>query len=399
MTPSRERSPSVGTKLAVGFGVFLVGVAAVTVGERIGAWLWQQHKPLLATENSLFAGVTDPNFIERAVRRVEPSVVRIEMMSTVESPTLDRFEEPLPPGWFGGTPELTPRPQRGVGSGFVIDGEGHVLTNAHVVGNAETVKVILPDGRALDGTVLGADRMTDVAVVEIQATNVPAIPLGRSTDLKPGEWAIAIGNPLGLDRTVTLGIISATGRSSRDVGVPDKRVGFLQTDAAINPGNSGGPLINALGEAIGMNTAIREGAQGLGFAIPIETALRVAGQLVETGKAEHPYLGIRMLTIDERMNWEEVRHPWLPEQISIEEGILVVRVISGSPADRAGIQAGDAILKLDGRPVANSEAVQQIVSESEVGRSIDVEVMRGEKTLSISVRLGELPRVRTQVKE
>ncbi|MBP0005834.1 MAG: trypsin-like peptidase domain-containing protein [Cyanobacteria bacterium SBC] len=399
MTPSRERSPSVGTKLAVGFGVFLVGVAAVTVGERIGAWLWQQHKPLLATENSLFAGVTDPNFIERAVRRVEPSVVRIEMMSTVESPTLDRFEEPLPPGWFGGTPELTPRPQRGVGSGFVIDGEGHVLTNAHVVGNAETVKVILPDGRALDGTVLGADRMTDVAVVEIQATNVPAIPLGRSTDLKPGEWAIAIGNPLGLDRTVTLGIISATGRSSRDVGVPDKRVGFLQTDAAINPGNSGGPLINALGEAIGMNTAIREGAQGLGFAIPIETALRVAGQLVETGKAEHPYLGIRMLTIDERMNLEEVRHPWLPEQISIEEGILVVRVISGSPADRAGIQAGDAILKLDGRPVANSEAVQQIVSESEVGRSIDVEVMRGEKTLSISVRLGELPRVRTRVKE
>src|SRR5919202_1353056 len=164
--------------------------------------------------------------------------------------------------------------ERGTGSGFVIGGDGVILTNAHVVEGADTVNVTLKDGRSFQGQVLGADKVTDVAVVKIEANNVPVVAIGNSDKLLSGEWAIAIGNPLGLDNSVTAGIISATGRSSSDVGVPDKRIGFIQTDAAINPGNSGGPLLNASGEVIGMNTAIIQGAQGLGFAIPINTAKR-----------------------------------------------------------------------------------------------------------------------------
>lgn len=202
--------------------------------------------------------------------------MRIDASKTVTSQTPDVFNDPFFRQFFGSELPTPPGKQieRGTGSGFIIGADGRILTNAHVVDGADTVTVTLKDGRTFKGKVLGEDSVTDVAVVKIQANQLPTVALGKSDQLKLGEWAIAIGNPLGLDNTVTTGIISATGRSSSAVGVPDQRVSFIQTDAAINPGNSGGPLLNQRGEVIGMNTAIIQGAQGLGFAIPIDSTLR-----------------------------------------------------------------------------------------------------------------------------
>ncbi|MGY6528376.1 MAG: trypsin-like peptidase domain-containing protein, partial [Cyanobacterium sp.] len=216
------------------------------------------------------------NFIAAAAEKVGPAVVRINASREVTN--IENF--------FGSVPH-TPREDTGTGSGFIIREDGLIVTNAHVIENSDVVTVSLRDGRFFEGEVLGIDTMTDLAVVKIDAADLPVVTLGKSKDLIIGEWAIAIGNPLGLDNTVTAGIISAMGRSSNEIGVPDKRVRFIQTDAAINPGNSGGPLLNIEGEVIGINTAIKANAQGLGFAIPIETASRISQQLATKGKADH----------------------------------------------------------------------------------------------------------------
>ena len=228
------------------------------------------------------SSIPDPNanvnFIAQAVERVGPAVVRIDSARKLSSQDVpEPFKNPFFRRFFGNEmPPPEQRVERGTGSGFIISSDGRLITNAHVIAGADNVKVTLKDGRTFSGRVVGVDSVTDVAVVKIEANNLPTVRLGTSERLIPGEWAIAIGNPLGLDNTVTVGIISALDRSSSQVGVPEKRVSFIQTDAAINPGNSGGPLLNAKGEVIGINTAIRAGAQGLGFAIPIETAQRIA---------------------------------------------------------------------------------------------------------------------------
>src|SRR5579883_815268 len=250
------------------------------------------------SRSSAILSNNDSNFIVNAVDRVGPAVVRINSSRTVKTRRPEIFDDPFFRQFFGDVPSgPSTRVERGTGSGFIIKSDGLILTNAHVVDGADTVTVTLKDQREFTGKVLGADPLTDVAVVKVQATNLPTVNLGDSDQLRPGEWAIAIGNPLGLDNTVTVGIISATGRSSAQIQAPDKRVQFIQTDAAINPGNSGGPLLNQRGEVIGMNTAIIGGAQGLGFAIPINTAQRISSQLIATGKVSHPYLGIRMTTL------------------------------------------------------------------------------------------------------
>ncbi|HTL89693.1 MAG TPA: trypsin-like peptidase domain-containing protein, partial [Leptolyngbya sp.] len=224
------------------------------------------------------------NFISSAVDRAGAAVVRINATRRVSSNIPEAFQNPVFKRFFGDQiPEQRDRVERGTGSGFLLSPDGRLLTNAHVVEGTDTVEITLKDGRTFEGRVVGTDSVTDVAAVKIEAEQLPTVTLGKSANLTPGQWAIAIGNPLGLDNTVTAGIISATGRSSSQVGVSDKRVSFIQTDAAINPGNSGGPLLNDRGEVIGINTAIRADAQGLGFAIPIETAQRVAEQLFAKG--------------------------------------------------------------------------------------------------------------------
>ncbi len=333
------------------------------------------------------------NFIAEAVDQVGPAVVRIDSARQVARDVPDAFKNPFFRRFFG---EEMPQPpgervERGTGSGFILSADGRMVTNAHVVAGAERVKVTLKDGRTFDGKVVGVDSVTDVAVVKIEATGLPTVRLGKSETLIPGEWAIAIGNPLGLDNTVTVGIISALDRSSSQVGVPEKRVSFIQTDAAINPGNSGGPLLNARGEVIGINTAIRAGAQGLGFAIPVETAQRIADQLFTKGRVEHPYLGIRMATLTPDLRKEINEDKDFDFEVTQDTGVLIIGVARNSPAQRAGLQPGDIIRKVAGQSVKSAGEVQKQVESSQVGGGLKVEVARQGRVQTVQVRPGAFP--------
>ena len=338
---------------------------------------------------------TNPNFIAEAAYKVGPAVVRIDSKRQVVSQGVpDEFSnDSTLRRFFGNQAPKRPSSQveEGTGSGFIVDANGLILTNAHVVDGADQVSVLLKDGRRLQGKVLGADPVTDVAVVKVEATNLPTVSLGNSELLQPGEWAIAIGNPLGLDNTVTAGIISATGRSSADIGVGDRRVGFIQTDAAINPGNSGGPLLNEKGEVVGMNTAIISGAQGLGFAVPINTAKRISDLLIANGKVDHPYLGIQMATITPDLKQRLNNDPNSPFSVQEDKGIIVIKVIPDSPAAKAGLKAGDVITKIAGQQAVSAEVIQQTVEESKVGGDLAIELRRQGKTLDLSIQPGILP--------
>jgi len=334
----------------------------------------------------------DPNFIAKAVEQVGPAVVRIDASRRVKNHVSDVLKNPLFKRFFG---EDTPTPEehveRGTGSGFILSADGRVITNAHVVDGADRVKVTLKDGRELEGTVVGVDPVTDIAAIKLSEADLPTVVLGKSDKLAPGQWAIAIGNPLGLDNTVTAGIISATGRSSSEVGVPDKRVRFIQTDAAINPGNSGGPLLNDRGEVIGINTAIRADAQGLGFAIPIETATQVVNQLFEHGKATHPFLGIQMVNLTPAIKQELNKDPQARFKVTRDRGVLIVKVLDDSPASQAGLKLGDIIQEISGNPVNTSAMVQERVEGSDIGKPLVMKVLRDGKSQVITVKTGTLP--------
>jgi Do/DeqQ family serine protease len=333
------------------------------------------------------------NYITSMVQQVGPAVVRIDSSRTVETKLPEVFNDPFFRQFFGSQMPQVPDKQieRGTGSGFIISNNGTILTNAHVVDGADTVTVILKDGRTFQGKVLGKDPVTDVAVVKINANNLPTVKIGDSDTLQPGEMAIAIGNPLGLDNTVTEGIISATGRSAGQVGIPDKRVNFIQTDAAINPGNSGGPLLNGQGQVIGMNTAIIQGAQGLGFAIPINTAEKIADQLIASGKVEHPFLGVQMVTLTPEVKQQINSNPNSGLSVYEDKGVLVVRVVPDSPADKAGLRAGDVIEKVNGQVISDADALQQEVENSEVGKNLQLELKRNGQVMNFAVKAGAYP--------
>jgi S1-C subfamily serine protease len=332
------------------------------------------------------------NFIATAVQKVSPAVVRINATRKVANPISDALKNPILRRFFGEDEEPIPqeRIERGTGSGFILSEDGELLTNAHVVADTDTVQVTLKDGQTLEGKVVGIDSVTDVAVVKINANHLPTVKLGNSQNLIPGQWAIAIGNPLGLDNTVTIGIISATDRTSTQVGVPDKRVTFIQTDAAINPGNSGGPLLNAQGEVIGVNTAIRADAQGLGFAIPIETAARIANELFTKGRVEHPFLGIDMTDLSPSRKQQINQQNQL--NIQQDAGIVIKGITDDSPAKRGGLLPGDIIQKVNGKAVKTSAQVQKLVESSKVGDILAIEVNRSSKIQTLKVKLEVYPK-------
>jgi Do/DeqQ family serine protease len=269
----------------------------------------------------------------------------------------------------------------GLGSGVIIDKRGLVLTNFHVVKGADEISIRLSDKREYRGQILGTDPKTDLAVVRFQPDHeLTVAALGNSDALRVGEWAIAIGNPFGLDQTVTVGVISATGRS--DVGIATYE-NFIQTDASINPGNSGGPLVNLKGEVIGVNTAIVAAGQGIGFAIPINMVKRVVDQLVDKGKVVRGWLGVALQPLS----------PDLAQSLGLSgtNGAVVSSTITGSPAAQAGLQQGDVIIAYDKVPVEDYRHVQRLVAETRVGKNVTLQIVRKKQTMEVAVTVAEVP--------
>ncbi|MEO5670392.1 MAG: DegQ family serine endoprotease [Ramlibacter sp.] len=278
----------------------------------------------------------------------------------------------------GGGMQQREVPTKGMGSGFIVSADGLVLTNAHVVKDATEVTVKLTDRREFRAKVLGSDAKTDVAVLKIEAKNLPVVTLGNAKDLRVGEWVLAIGSPFGFENTVTAGVVSAKGRSLPD----DSQVPFIQTDVAVNPGNSGGPLFNGRGEVIGINSQIYSqsgGYQGVSFAIPIDVANRVKNQIVATGKVQHARLGVTVQEVNQQ----------LADSFKLDrpEGALVAGVEKGSPAEKAGLQAGDVIRSVNGQPIVASGDLPAIVGLSEPGTRVRMEVWRGGRKVDLTAEL------------
>jgi serine protease Do len=308
------------------------------------------------------------------VERVAPSVVNISAESIVRE--VDPF--------FGGLFGSRTRRAQSLGSGLIVDPNGVVITNAHVIEGASRILVVLRDGRELEADVLGSDRDADLAVLKVGERGLPATPLGRSADLLMGETVVAIGNPFGLAHTVTTGVLSARGRS-----VPSDRGGtrftdFLQTDASINPGNSGGPLVNLAGQVIGINTAIIQGASGIGFAIPADRAQRVVDDLLRYGELQPLWTGLRLETVDPELARRE--------GLAATRGALVLRVFEDSPAASAGVREGDLLTTLDGQAITAREDLTTAFYSVPPGTPLRVDALRGERRVRLALTAARPPR-------
>lgn len=397
--PKKRRIATYGLLTLLGTGALVLFNQTTPSEASWSDWLNSELPPIAQTVSNTVAQSSLPaaqstSFIADAVERVGSSVVRIDASRRVTQRTPQLFNDPFFREFFGdlNVPDQPrTRVEQGTGSGFIIDAEGLILTNAHVIEGADQVLVTLKDGREFAGEVLGEDPLTDLAVIRVEASGLPTVTLGDSEQLRPGEWAIAIGNPLGLDNTVTAGIISATGRSSSQVRVPDKRVNFIQTDAAINPGNSGGPLLNEQGQVIGVNTAIIGGAQGIGFAIPINAAQDIAQELITNGEVKHPYIGIQMRSLTPALREILNEQNSGAMQISADSGVVVLGVQSNSPAAQAGLRPGDVIKSLGGQTIQDAETVQTIVQNTDIGDDLTAIVERQGRQLEVTLRPAALP--------
>jgi serine protease Do len=375
------------TTMNIGKITALAVMAALLAGSTVFAATDTEELQLLKKTSRAFSAVS---------KKAMPAVVSVQVEKTLGTGgrggvnpynQQDQWNDLLRQ-FFGqqfGAPEYSPRQykQMGQGSGFLISKDGYILTNNHVVGDADRIRVRLHDGREFDAKRVGSDAKSEVAVIKIEGNNFPYLQLGDSDGLDIGEWVIAIGSPFGLSETVTVGIVSAKGRSG--VRITDYE-DFIQTDAAINPGNSGGPLLNIDGDVIGINTAIFSqsgGYMGIGFAIPGNMAKSIMDQLIKKGKVVRGYLGIML---------QEVT-PELAESLGMKEskGILVADVERGSPADKAGIRQADVLLKLDGKDIESVAAFRGHVSSMPPGTEVVLQLRRDGKLVDIRVRTIELP--------
>ena len=334
-----------------------------------------------ATSPAIVSGLPD---LTGLVEQVAPAVVNIRTVEKIQIRRgLSEFDDyffrffgmPVPGLQQRHRQEPEEQVRQGMGSGFIISEDGYILTNHHVINGADEVFVRLTDKREFTAKVIGSDKRTDVALLKINGSNLPVLKTGRSADIKAGQWVLAIGSPFKLDNTVTAGIISATARDTGDY------LPLIQTDVAVNPGNSGGPLINMNGEAIGINSQIFSrsgGYMGISFAVPIDEALQVADQLKKSGKVRRGQIGVSITEINE----ETAKAMKLPDS----RGILVAQVESGSPAEKAGIEAGDVILKYNGHDVEKASEMSRLVGETPVGTVAAVTVWRKGATHTLSVR-------------
>jgi len=365
----------------------LIGLALVTgvglaphlgFGAGARAPLWTTRQVGVAPVSAAQA----PNWVHLA-KELKPAVVNVSTKRVEEGRHL---QSPFGPGdpfeqFFKQFGDQTKRSVRSMGSGFIINADGAILTINHVVDGATDIKVKLSDGRELPGKVVGTDPKTDLALLKIDATGLPVIPLGDSSELQVGEPVMAIGNPFGLEQTVTTGIVSATGRVIGQGPYDD----FIQTDASINPGNSGGPLINARGQVVGINAAIFSqsgGSVGIGFAIPVDQAKTVVTQLAANGHVSRAWLGVAIQGLT----------PELAKGFNVPDtkGALVAGVTDDSPAQKAGMKTGDVITEFDGRKVARSEDLPRLVAATPIGREVTVAVVRDGKAVTLRARLAKL---------
>ncbi len=333
------------------------------------------------------------NFISDAVKNVVPAVVRIDTERLVERQQFDpTLLDPLLRDLLG-EPGMTPDRERGQGSGVIIDKKGLVLTNAHVVERVDNVSVTLADGTNREGQVLGTDSITDLALVKIDnKEDSNYAPLGDSEELEVGDWAIALGTPYGLEKTVTLGIVSSLHRDINSLGFSDKRLDLIQTDAAINPGNSGGPLINSNGQVIGINTLVRSGpGAGLGFAIPINLAKNVSDQLLENGEVIHPYLGVQLISLNPKIAKEHNEDPNTLVQLPERSGALIQSVIPNSPAEKAGLRRGDLVIATENTPIEEPKTLLDEVEKAQIGQIFPLNVVRDNKEIKVNIKPEALP--------
>jgi serine protease Do len=360
---------------------FLLAVSLLAQRPQLGL---TEASPQLWTEQPPAVSQTTrpaPNWVELA-KALKPAVVNISTRraQNTAGPGMLEDDNPLKElRPFRGRP--APRVLRGLGSGFVITPDGTIVTNNHVVDGANQIKVTMSDGREFTAKVLGRDAKTDVALVKIEARDLPVVPLGDTAELQVGEPVMAIGNPFGLEQTVTTGIVSATGRVIGEGPYDD----FIQTDAAINPGNSGGPLINARGQAIGINTAIfsqNGGSVGVGFAIPVNLAKTVITQLATTGHVERGWLGVTI----QRLTPDLAKSFNLPEA----HGALVSDVTSDSPAARAGLKTGDVIVEYNGRKVGRSEELPRVVADTPIGHQVPITVIRDGRRITLHAQVARM---------
>ncbi len=319
-----------------------------------------------------------------AVEPAAKAVVNVYTSKVITRKRHPLLDDPLFRHFFGdqlGTPRK--RTQTSLGSGVIVSPQGYVLTNNHVIAGADEIQVLLQDGRSSPATVVGVDKDTDLAILHIKLDNLPTIAIGSTADLRVGDIALAIGNPFGVGQTVTLGIISATGRNQLGI---NRYEDFIQTDAAINPGNSGGALINAWGELIGINTAIYSrsgGSQGIGFAIPADLVSNVMKQIIEQGHVDRGWLGIEAQDLT----------PSLARSFGVDDihGLLIAGVLRGGPADQAGIQPGDVIDRINGKEVLNSRAAMSDIAQSGPDSQLEIEGMREGKRFRTTVITGRRP--------
>ena len=367
--------------------LYLYGAAphAAEIVESIPNAIAASQPSTTAAPSGMTASLPD---FSSLVTRLGPSVVNISVSGTAKTaaqmPGMPGFGPNDPFSQFFGGPPM-PRgemPMRGEGSGFIVSTDGFILTNAHVVAGADKVIVKLLDRREFEAKVLGQDPGTDVAVLKIDAKDLPAVRIGRAEDLKVGEWVAAIGAPFGFDNTVTAGIVSAKGRSLPD----DTYVPFIQTDVAVNPGNSGGPLFNLNGEVVGINSQIYSrsgGFQGISFAIPIDIAMNVSQQLQASGHVTRGRLGVGIQDMDQALSKSF--------GLDAPRGALVSSVERDGPADKAGLEAGDVITSFNGKPVETAGSLPALVAATAPGKSVPVEIWRGKSVRTIEVTVSQMP--------
>jgi serine protease Do len=382
------------TIVALATGLFLGGLVtgAVTWGNH--TLVGRTHASALDTQPRSNAAAPSP-LAEGFSAVVEPLLPAVVNISTSKITTTRRDQLPFPDDpffrQFFGYPfnDIQPRQQRehSLGSGVIVSPDGYILTNNHVVDGATDIEVSLKDKRQLKAKVVGTDRRTDIAVLKIPASGLSTVPLGNSSKLRIGDVVLAIGDPFGIGETVTMGIVSATGRRQLDIEGPGAYEDFIQTDAAINPGNSGGALVNSRGELVGINTAIISngggGNQGIGFAVPVDMAHSVMDQIMKNGKVRRGYLGVAIQDVT----------PDLAKAfgLSSAEGALVGDVTSNSPGAKAGLQKGDVIVAMNGQPISDFEDLRLRVSESAPGTAVKLDILRNGQKREIVATLGELP--------